>query len=271
MIARRVARAASSHTVHLRMQGLWAGVLPAILAWSALSPAAARPQAEPPLRANQAVPPLLSRPPASAPPADDAALPATQPRSLAAPQDAATAASQERERRQALGRGAGGGTALRAPQPQGAQGPAAAADDAGWRGWLSPGGDLLKTVLPLGAVLLLAVVIKSLAARGRGAGPRPSGVVEVLARYPLGRGRQVVLLKVGRRILVAHEADRSLRTMAEVSQPEEVAELLAAVGEGRSRGFANLLERASRDDTLFRDAELVDLTRAPARAAGGRS
>jgi hypothetical protein len=65
-----------------------------------------------------------------------------------------------------------------------------------------------------------------------GAGGRaPSGVAEVLARYPVARGQTLVLLHVGRRVIVAfHTVSRrggaAMTPISEVTDPEEVADLL---------------------------------------------
>lgn len=85
---------------------------------------------------------------------------------------------------------------------------------------------------------------------GWSAAPAPSGVAEVLARYPVGRGQSLVLLRVHRRVLVVGQCSSpaSLTTLSEFSQPDEVASLLAAVREHDRRaggaGFSALMQRA---------------------------
>ena len=62
---------------------------------------------------------------------------------------------------------------------------------------------------------------------GFGRAKRPSGVVEVLARYPFARGHHIVLIKVGRRVLVTHQSAQGIQTLSEFSSPSEVADLIA--------------------------------------------
>ena len=148
----------------------------------------------------------------------------------------------------------------------------------------------------LGAVvallLVLRVMLRRLGGRLTGGG-RPSGVVEVLARYPVARGQQLVLLKMCRRIVLLHQARTGMTTLSEVTDPDEVAALLARVDSSspsrrdRAAGFSSLLDRllvpgrpAGGDEfarTLGTSREIkgkvvVDLTRRPRRrkvAQGG--
>ena len=136
-------------------------------------------------------------------------------------------------------------------------------------------GEVLQTAAALGATLLAIVLARSVARRfgGAAAGARgPSGVVGVLARYPLARGQQVVLLEVGRRILVTHQTAQSVTTLSEFSDPDDVADLRARCEAGR-RGthafsFDALLRRSSQEfDAAERSGPaLTPADRAVARA-----
>ena len=89
--------------------------------------------------------------------------------------------------------------------------------------------ELLPTGLALGATLLVIVLARSAIQRFGGKLPgarRPQGVVEVLARYPVARGQQVVLLKVGRRVIVTHQGAQGMQALSEFSSDSEVADLL---------------------------------------------
>lgn len=120
---------------------------------------------------------------------------------------------------------------------------------------------LLGTLLPVGVVAIVAVALRSMLLRGRGRSARPGGVIEVLARHPLGRGQQIVLLRVGRRVIAAHQADRAMGALCETSDPDEVAELIERSHEGGRESFARLLARRGREADPFEGAEMVDLTR----------
>ncbi len=84
-----------------------------------------------------------------------------------------------------------------------------------------------------------------------GGAKRPSGVVEVLARYPFARGHHIVLIKVGRRVLVTHQSAQGIQTLSEFSSPAEVADIIARCEAG-ARGteqfsFDSLLRSSDRD------------------------
>lgn len=117
---------------------------------------------------------------------------------------------------------------------------------------------------------------------------RPSGVIEILARFPVARGQQLVLVKLGRRILLMHQGGASMTTLTELVDENEVAAMLARIEAGASDGlaprFQSLLERFNAEHTaadgptkrvggvdaraalLESDAaEFVDLTRSDRR------
>ncbi len=112
---------------------------------------------------------------------------------------------------------------------------------AGW--WRTAG----AMVLVVAVILLAAAIARKLAGRSGGlmhafgaGGRSPSGLLQVLGRYPVGRGQTLVLLKLDRRILLVCQSvgakGGGMRTLCEVTDPDEVASLLlhAADAEGRS-------------------------------------
>lgn len=133
--------------------------------------------------------------------------------------------------------------------------------------------ELVPTGLALGATLLAIVLARS-AARRFGArvagGKRPQGVVEVLARYPVARGQQVVLLKVGRRVIVAHQGAQGMQTLSEFAGEDEVADLVARCEAGARAAspfsFDALLRQSGR---AFEEPGKVPAS-APAARPGGR-
>jgi len=67
-----------------------------------------------------------------------------------------------------------------------------------------------------------------LAALGPG-GRAPSGLIEVLARYPVGRQSTLIVLKIDRRVLLLNQAGASrgsMTVLTEFCDPEEVASIL---------------------------------------------
>ena len=145
---------------------------------------------------------------------------------------------------------------------------------------LGGSGSITTTIASLlavvGLIVLLAVVYKWLSGKAGGlagqigaAGKSPSGLVSVLARYPLGRGQTLVLLKIDRRVLLLCQSASgrvrggvTTRTLSEITDPEEVASIIAkAEGNG---GFDKVLQGyESMDEQAdgMRDVEVVDLTR----------
>lgn len=107
----------------------------------------------------------------------------------------------------------------------------------------------------LGLLVILRLAIRRLGGT-LGAAGRPSGVVEVMARYPVARGQQLVVLKLGRRVVLLHQSKSEMTTLSEVSEPDEVASLLARIeaGERAADGrFPKLLKRLVADDRADAD------------------
>ncbi|MDG2055092.1 MAG: flagellar biosynthetic protein FliO [Phycisphaerales bacterium] len=99
--------------------------------------------------------------------------------------------------------------------------------------------EVVRVLLALGGVLALILLLRAVlrrmgAASGVGSlgGRRPSGVLEVLGRFPTGRKQSMVLLKLGRRIVLVHQTPMGMQSLAEVVDPDEVASLLTRVEAG---------------------------------------
>jgi flagellar biogenesis protein FliO len=137
-------------------------------------------------------------------------------------------------------------------------------------------------VAVLGLLLVLRAVVRR-AAPGLGGGGRPSGVVEVLARYPIARGQQLLVLRWARRVLLVQSSGGTMTTLSEMRDPDEVASLLARVeaGSRRGPGFDAVLHRHEVDHARQAEAaaaapaartapevgEVIDLTRRRGRGA----
>lgn len=125
----------------------------------------------------------------------------------------------------------------------------AAADDAEFA---APRGWALSTLAALGVVIGLIFGARWLYAKMGGAVvARPSPVVEVLSRTPVAPKNHVLLLRVGQRVLVVGDSSSGLSTLADVTDPEEVASLLQTVsahGERSvSKSFNSLVSRFNGD------------------------
>jgi flagellar biogenesis protein FliO len=144
------------------------------------------------------------------------------------------------------------------------------------------GGSTLQTVAALGGVvtliLIAGVVVKRVARRGGGllgalgpGGRAPSGLMEILGRYPVGRGATLVLLKMDRRILLLCQGGGKLggagmTTLSEITDPEEVASILLKTrdeeGDSMARRFQSVLR--GEEQTA---AEVLDPPAPPRSAA----
>jgi len=106
-----------------------------------------------------------------------------------------------------------------------------------------------------------------------GAGGRsPSGLLQVLGRYPVARGQTLVLLKLDRRVLLLCQTQSAFSPLAEVTEPDEVASILRqsrdAEEESLSSRFNALLGLVERDPATARtdDIDMAMLRRDVAEA-----
>ncbi len=158
-------------------------------------------------------------------------------------------------------------------------------------------GDAVRTVVALGAVLALALVARQVARKLMDplAARRPSGVVQILARFPVAKGQTILLLSVGTRVLCVHQSSGRMETLSEFTDPTEIATLRARIEAGsadRVRFERELTQSLEREQGVepHRDAgreraraaaaptpivtETIDLTRrrsTAARLAGVRA
>lgn len=139
----------------------------------------------------------------------------------------------------------------------------------------------LAGVLALIAILGVTVRLVSrrtgglMAAVGAG-GRAPSGLLEVLGRYPVGRGTTLVLLKMDRRVLLVSQGGggklggATMTTLCEVTEPEDVASILLKVrdaeGDSMARRFETMLSGAEKAAAAaMEDPPAAVAMRAPAR------
>jgi flagellar biogenesis protein FliO len=129
--------------------------------------------------------------------------------------------------------------------------------DSSSRGIAAPSGsfagDAVRTVVALGAVLALALVVRHIAKKlvDPLAARRPSGVVQVLGRFPVAKGQSIMLLSVGTRVICAHQAAGRMETLCEFSDPQEIAQLrtrIEAGTPGREKFERELVRSLERDE-----------------------
>ena len=125
-----------------------------------------------------------------------------------------------------------------------AAGGAAAASDSSW---------ILQTITALGVVLALIVALRFVIQRVTGLRPAPmtTRLVEVLARSPIAPRTHLLFLRIHQRIVVATQSPAGMQTLTELTDPQEVAAIMAQVQAARpasiSRSFQHLLGRLDRD------------------------
>lgn len=123
----------------------------------------------------------------------------------------------------------------------------------------------LPLAMVLGLILLSAAVLRKVlrsraglsSAMGAGA-PSPSGLLEVIGRYPVSRSQALVLLRLDRRVLLLSHSSPSrhhpgeFSTLTEITDPEDMASLLLktdhAEGASINQKFRAALESADGGD-----------------------
>jgi flagellar biogenesis protein FliO len=133
----------------------------------------------------------------------------------------------------------------------------------------------LRTALALAVVLTLIGALKimytrlarrggTLAASLGAAGRAPSGVLEVLGRYPISRGHSLVLLRCDRRVLLLGQSAAGFRTLAEMSDTDDVASILTKTrdeeGTSMSQRFAQVIKDLERDPATIADERITGPT-----------
>lgn len=133
---------------------------------------------------------------------------------------------------------------------------------------------LASVALVVGLILVLAAAARFLSRRSgsvaamMGPGGRaPSGVIEVLARYPVGRGQVLVLLRIDRRVLLLSQnvsgKGGGFTTLSQFDDPSEVAAILRQTrdeaSESVSARFRQAMERFQGADDGLDRGEIIEV------------
>ncbi|MCX5659557.1 MAG: flagellar biosynthetic protein FliO [Planctomycetota bacterium] len=94
----------------------------------------------------------------------------------------------------------------------------------------------ITTLGALGIVIGLIFVLRGALSKitGRSVTPAGQSAAEVLSRISLGPRSQMLLVRMGKRVLVLGESASGLTTLANIDDAEEVASLLASISAGKS-------------------------------------
>ena len=122
----------------------------------------------------------------------------------------------------------------------------------------------------LGALAIVIGLIFVLRWVGRSVFPAVSGkgasrAIEVLSRSPLSPKQQVLLLRVGRRLVVVGDTGGQMNPLCEISDPDEVAALVGQIRDEKSTAlmggaFGTMFRRSRKG---FEDAEVSNEPPAP--------
>ncbi len=116
----------------------------------------------------------------------------------------------------------------------------------------------------VGLAFLARFIVQRMVSRSSGLGAQlgpggraPSGVLEVLGRYPVGRGHTLVLLRMDRRVLLLGQSATGFTTLAQTNDPDEVASLLIKTRDEEdatiSSRFTSVLREIESDPAVLTD------------------
>lgn len=124
-----------------------------------------------------------------------------------------------------------------------------------------------RVVVALAVVIGLIALLRWVGRRVFGvAGPgRSTRAVQVLSRSPLSPKQNLVLIRVGRRLLVVADGGGAMNTLSEITDPDEVAALLGQLQDDHNdravKSFGNLFGKKRGD--FEREAEGVSANGEP--------
>jgi flagellar protein FliO/FliZ len=115
------------------------------------------------------------------------------------------------------------------------------------------GGDMVRVLVALGAVIALIFLLKKVATRSGWFAPavKQGKSIRVISRSSLAPRQQVLLIQVGKRVIVVGDSGGSLTSLAQITEPDEVAALVGEAASNASAankqlGFAGMFRKANR-------------------------
>lgn len=117
----------------------------------------------------------------------------------------------------------------------------------------------IALVIVLGAMYVTHLVWKRLGMPG--AGNRNAGALQVVSRLSLSPKQQVVLLRVGRRVVLVGNSGGQMNSLCEIADPDEVAGLLGQAATERTDSISAESFNAvlGGEEKRFEDEQNVDL------------
>ncbi|TVQ61706.1 MAG: hypothetical protein EA378_08150 [Phycisphaerales bacterium] len=130
----------------------------------------------------------------------------------------------------------------------------------------------LVVVLAIAAAIFLG--LRAIAKRTGGfaamlgpGGRAPAGVLEVLGRYPVGRGQTLVILKLDRRVLLVSQTGGGrlggggFQTLCELSEPDDVASILRKTRDESSESMSSRFQQMLKTFDRGHESRGADPTR----------
>ncbi len=137
-----------------------------------------------------------------------------------------------------------------------------------------------RVATALAVVVILILLLRWIAKRFFGVAgvQRSSRAVQVLSRSPLSPRQQLVLLRVGRRLLVVADGGGQMNTLSEITDADEVAALLGQIQDDHSqratRSFGSLFGKMRKTYDVDPDAadaaDAAETAEAEPMEVGGR-
>lgn len=132
------------------------------------------------------------------------------------------------------------------------------------------GWEVIRVVIALGSVIALILLLRWVFKRffGVTTAPRASRAVHVLSRSPISPRQQLVILRVGKRLLVVADGGAQMNTLSEITDPDEVATLIGQVQDDHtdraSKVFGKVFNRMrgkyDAEEESHEDESIVGLT-----------
>jgi len=130
---------------------------------------------------------------------------------------------------------------------------------------------LLQTLGALALVVALIFLARYLLKRFGGAGRSPgrNEAIEVVARTAVAPRQQLMLVRLGERLVLVGTAGGGFSALCEITDPQEVAKLLKTAAESRQGAFAGVFKRKSEE--LARTVGTTEEARPTGGEAGVRA
>lgn len=142
---------------------------------------------------------------------------------------------------------------------------AAASDLQDTTGWVRTGlalAGVIALLLGFRWMVLRAGKRSGLVGELSAGGRSPSGVLRVLGRYPIARGRSLVILQLDTRVLLLDQSSDGFKTLSEITEPEEVASILMKTrdeeGASQAARFSGMLREMESDPRALDDTYTTD-------------